>query len=106
MALRDVVVRFLGESVARRIEQFVEGEFFGDELLPCPACATPVASAYICERGMCPVCGATAGQETVIIALEARRRAAQEAGAAAIREMEEIDRELSHLRQSPPRSES
>lgn len=98
MGFRNVVVRLLGESVAQRIEQFVEGKVFNDTMVTCPACGRLVATDYLCERRVCPVCGAAVGQETIVNALEARRRTAQEAGAAVNKEVEEIDRRLSEMR--------
>lgn len=98
MALRDVVVGWFGENAARKIEQFVEGEIFGDVMVTCPACGRPVASAYLGERRACPVCGAAATDETANNALAARRAAVQAAADAANKEVEEIDRRLLELR--------
>ena len=98
MAARDWVVRWFGESVARRIEQFVEGGIFGDEFVTCRQCSTPVAAAFISERKKCPVCGARASQEMMIESLEARKAAAMAAGGDANEEVEEIDRRLAVIR--------
>ena len=98
MAARDFVVGWLGESVAQKIEQFVEGQVFGDTFVTCPQCKMPVAAALISERQECPICGAMATKETKIEALEARRRAALAAGADAAKEVEEIDRQLLTMR--------
>ena len=96
---RDVVVRWLGEGVARKIERFVDGTIFGEKtFLTCPQCKTPVAATLISERGACPLCGAQGTKETMIEALEARKRAAMAAGEAATKDVEEIDRQLSAMR--------
>ena len=98
MAARAWVVRWFGEGVARRIEQFVEGQVFGDTFVTCPHCSTPVAATFIAERGECPVCGTAATKETKIEALEAKRAAALAAGGDANKEVEEIERKLLALR--------
>jgi rubrerythrin len=63
MAARDLVVKWFGEAVARKIEQFVDGTLFGDDLATCPRCGTPVAATFITERGECPICGAKSTTE-------------------------------------------
>jgi len=97
MAARDFVVKWLGERVAQKIEQFVNGTIFGDETVTCPKCGRPVPAALVVERKTCPVCQEKATKEAVIEALEAEKRAAQAAGTASINEAQELDRRLSNL---------
>jgi hypothetical protein len=92
MAFRNVIVRFFGESVARRIEAFVEGTIFGDDFVTCPQCGTPVAVTLITEWGICPICRTTACEDLSVEALEARRRTALAAEETAKKEVEEIER--------------
>ena len=98
MAARAWVVRWFGEGVARSIEQFVEGNLFGDEFITCPQCQTPVAATLMAEWRMCPICRKSATNETMIEALKARRAAALEASSAANKQVEEIERELLVMR--------
>jgi uncharacterized Zn finger protein (UPF0148 family) len=100
MALRDVVVGWFGEGVARRIEQFVDGTVFGDDFVTCPQCRTPVAATLITERGVCPVCRTIATNDLSIEALEARKRTAMAAAQAANNEVEEIERLLNAKRKT------
>ncbi len=94
---RDVVVRWFGEGVARKIEQFVDGQVFREPLVTCQKCGRLVA-AELFSLGRCPVCDATATKDTMIEALEARKRDVQEASKAADNEAHDIDRQLSALR--------
>jgi hypothetical protein len=98
MAFRDVVVRWLGERVARRIEQFVNGTIFGMDDVTCPMCGTLVPAALVVEREACPVCQQAADNQTMIQALEVEKRAAQSEGSEAINEAEGIERKLSTRR--------
>jgi hypothetical protein len=98
MGFRDVVVGWFGEGVARKVEQFVDGVVFEDDLITCRTCARPVAAALMSERGQCPVCGTPACKETMIETLEAQKRAALASGSDAINLVEEIDRRLIMLR--------
>ena len=98
MAARTWVVKWFGEGVARKIEQFVDGLVFQDEFVTCGHCSTPVAAALITERGECPICRTATSSETIIELLEVRRRAALAAGDAANNEVKEIDQKLLSLR--------
>ena len=94
MAARDLVVRWLGEGVAQKIEQFVEGQIFGDSMVRCRQCKTPIAATFLAERKECQVCGARATKEMLIEALEAQKRTLLAAGSAVEKEVEEIDKLL------------
>ena len=89
------VVRWFGEGVARKIEQFVDGAVFQDSFVICPQCETPVAATLIAERdGLCPICRTVATNDLTVEALEARKGAALAAGEVAHNDVAEIDRLL------------
>jgi hypothetical protein len=100
MAARDFVVRWFGEKVARRIENFVNGTIFGEQSVTCPKCGRPVPAALVVEREACSVCQENAADKTMMDALEAEKRAALAAGTDAIPAVEELDRRLSARRSS------
>jgi hypothetical protein len=98
MAARDFVVKWLGEGVARKIEQFVNGVIFEEQSVTCPRCGRLVPAALVVEREVCPVCQEKATNRTMIDALEAQKTAAQAAGTAAINDAQELERRLSTVR--------
>lgn len=98
MAARDFVVRWFGEKVAQKIEQFVNSTIFEAQTVTCPKCARPVPAALVIEREACPVCQQPATKGAMIEALEAEKRAAQAVGLAAINQAQELERRLSAKR--------
>ncbi len=63
MTLRQWLVRFFGENVARKIEEFMDGSVFGDPLVACPQCGRLSSATMIGKWKMCPVCHAPAAEQ-------------------------------------------